>query len=94
MEQQGAAGVAERQIAQFIENDQVGMGEAVGEASLPGVGLFLLKRIDQFDRREEADPAVMVDDRLDAESSSEMGLAGAGATDELGYLPFAPVARR
>lgn len=42
VKQQSAAGLAERQVTQFIEDHQVDMGEPVGQAILLG--------IDQFDR--------------------------------------------
>ena len=49
MEQQRAAGSAERQVAEFVENDEVGVAEASGD--LPGFSLvfFLFKGVDEFD---------------------------------------------
>jgi len=47
VEQQGATGLAERQVAQFIKDNQVDMGKPVCQASLPGVELFQLQGIDQ-----------------------------------------------
>ena len=34
VEQQRTAGLAERQIAEFIEDDEIGVGQAVGELAL------------------------------------------------------------
>ena len=54
MEQQRTAGVTERQVAEFIEDHQVGMREAVGGMPRFAHGLFLLQGIDQLDGREAA----------------------------------------
>src|SRR5690606_26975736 len=45
-------------------------------------GLFLLERIDQIDGSEEADLLVVMLHRLDAERRSDVGFAGAWATDQ------------
>jgi hypothetical protein len=45
-------------------------------------GLLLLERIDQVDGDKEADLLVVVLHRLDAEGGSDVGLAGARATDQ------------
>jgi len=48
VEQQCAADLAERQIPQFIQDDQIDMAEAIGQPALSAVEFFLLQRIDQF----------------------------------------------
>ena len=50
MEQHRAAGSAEWQVAEFIEDDEVGVSEASGD--LPGFTLvfFLFESVDEFDR--------------------------------------------
>ena len=42
--------LAERQVAQFIQDNKIDMAKSVCQASLPGVELFQLAGIDQFDR--------------------------------------------
>ena len=51
MEQQRTTGLTERQLAQFIQQDQIHMREPIGDLSLLTLYLFLLQRIDQFDCR-------------------------------------------
>src|ERR1700689_5112947 len=53
MEEQSSSGGAERQVAEFVKNDEVGIGEAPRNlAGLPLV-LFLFESVDEFDRGEE-----------------------------------------
>ena len=75
MEQQRPARSAERQVAEFVENDEVGVGEASGD--LPGFSLvfFLFKGVDEFNRGEEPDALAMMLDGLDADGGGEMRLA-------------------
>ena len=55
MEQQSPARGAEGQIAELVEDDEVGMDQASGD--LPGLSLrfFLLQGVDQLNGGEEAD---------------------------------------
>jgi len=48
MKQQSAAHLAEWQVTQFIQNDEISMYEAVGQSALLAVAFFLFKRIDEF----------------------------------------------
>ena len=50
MEQQRTASLAERQITQFIQNDEISMGKAVGQSTLIAIKLFLFKWINEFNR--------------------------------------------
>ncbi len=50
VEQQGTTCLAKRQVTKFIKDNEIDMGESVCQASVPGVELFQLERIDQFDR--------------------------------------------
>ena len=61
MEQQLAAGSGEREIAEFIEDDDVEASEIVGDVSLASGSTFGLELIDEIDGGEEApaDPARM-----------------------------------
>jgi hypothetical protein len=54
MEQQLAAGLGEREIAEFIEDDDVEASEIVGDASLSSGSTFGLKLINEIDGGEEA----------------------------------------
>ena len=49
MEEQGAAGGAERQVAEFVEDDEVGMGEAPCDLSRLSLKLLLFECVDEFD---------------------------------------------
>src|SRR5690606_39487691 len=82
MEEQRAAGCTERQVAQFIEDDEIGMDEAVGDLPGSALRLLLLERIDQFDGREEANASAVVLDRLHADGCRDMGLSRAGPADQ------------
>src|SRR4051812_14921519 len=82
MEEQCAAGGAERQVAKLVENDEVGVGEPSSELpSLPLV-LFLFEGIDEFDRREEPHALAVMLDGLDADGGGEMGLSRTGPADQ------------
>ena len=77
VEQQRAAGRAERQVAELIKNDQVDLGEHLSH--FPGLpkGLFLLQCVDQFDGRVKAHLASVMLDGLDTDSCGDMAFAGA-----------------
>ena len=82
VEQQGAARGAERQVAELVEDHEIGVEQAIGD--LPGLvlALLLLERVDQVDRGEEPDLLAVMLDGLDAEGRGEVGLAGAGPADQ------------
>ena len=79
---QGSAGRAKRQITRLVQDHEIASGEPLGD--LPGLSqvFLLLKRIDQFDRREEANLFAVMFDGLNAESRHQMRLSGFGASDE------------
>ena len=54
MEQQSAARGTERQVAEFIENNEIDVDEAACDLTSPSLSLFLLESIDQLDGGEEA----------------------------------------
>jgi hypothetical protein len=56
VEQQGAAGLAEGQVAQFIQDDQVHAQQARCDAPGLALGLLLLQRVDQIHRGVEPHP--------------------------------------
>ena len=82
MEQQGPAGLAERQIAQLIENHQIHAHQRQGDPAGLAGRLLLLQRIDQIHRREEAHPLAVLGDPRHPERRRQMRLAGPGAADE------------
>ncbi len=77
VEQQGTAGGAERQVTEFVEDDDVQAAQTVGELSDLTLRLLLFESVDQFDGREESDLLAMMFDRLDADCRGDMGLASA-----------------
>jgi hypothetical protein len=79
MEQQLPAGLGEREIAEFIENDDVEASEIVGDASLSAGSTFGLKLIDEIDGGEEA-PARSGADATPRDGDGQMRLACAGRT--------------
>ena len=72
MEQQCAASLRERQIAEFIENDQVDLHEPVGDLARLAVSFLLFQRVDELDSGEEPDSEAMVSDGLHADGGGEM----------------------
>jgi hypothetical protein len=81
VEQQLSAGLGERQIAEFIENDEVEAGEIVGDASLATGSALGLELIDEINCGEEA-PTRSRPDAAARDGDGQMGLAGSGSTDE------------
>ena len=81
MEQQRAAGLGERDVAQLVDDDAVQGRELPDD--LPGIalGLFLDQGVDQVDGVEEARLLTIVDQR-GAQSDGDVGFAGAGSTDQ------------
>ena len=86
LEEQGASGGAERQIAELIKDDEIGVGEP--RRDLPGLALnlLLLEDVDEIDGGEEPDPFAVMLDGLDADCRGEMRLARAGAADQDGVM--------
>ena len=56
VEQQLAAGLAERQIAEFVDDDEIVAQQLLGQPTAATGGLLLLELIDQIDQVEEASP--------------------------------------
>src|SRR5262249_45969404 len=54
MEQELAAGLSERKIAEFVENDEVEAGEIVGHPALTTLTAFAFEPVDEIDGGEEA----------------------------------------
>jgi hypothetical protein len=81
MEQQLAAGLGEREIAEFVEDDDVEASEIVGDASLASGSTFGLELIDEIDGGEEA-PARSSADATPRDGDGQMRLARAGSADQ------------
>ena len=75
MEEQCAARGAERQVAEFVEDDEVGVREP--RCDLPGfaLNLLLFEGVNEVDGGEEPDAFAVMFDRLDADRRGEMGFA-------------------
>jgi hypothetical protein len=58
---QHAALRTERQVAQFVQDDEIGMDNARSDLSESALHLPQLERIDQFDCREATDASEMVE---------------------------------
>src|SRR5271170_126432 len=82
MEEQGAAGGAERQVAQLVEDDEIGVGEPGCDLARFALKLLLFESVDEFDGGEEPYALAVMLDRLDADRGGEMRLPRAGAADQ------------
>jgi hypothetical protein len=84
MEEQLAAGLGEREIAEFIEDDEVETGQVIGQAALPARTGFALQPID------EVDDGIKAATRAAADAGSRNGdgkVAFAGAGRDRGIVP-------
>src|ERR1700688_3783308 len=82
MEEQRSAGGAERQVAQFVEDDEIGVGESRRNLSWLALKLLLFESVDEFDGGEEPYALAVMLDGLDADCGGEMRLARAWAADQ------------
>jgi hypothetical protein len=76
MEEQRAAGGAERQVAEFIQNDQVTARKPLGDLARFSLRFLLLQGVDEVDRRVEADLLAAALDGLNAERGRDVSLPG------------------
>src|SRR5277367_923652 len=81
MEQQLPAGLGEREIAEFIEDDDVEASEIIGDASLASGPIFGLELIDEIDGGKEA-PARSSADATPRDGDGQMRLACACSADQ------------
>src|SRR5450432_2180663 len=82
MEEQRSTGGAERQVAQFVEDNEVGIGEPPCDLAGFPLALLLFEGVDEFDRREEPDALAVMFDGLNADGHGEMRFARAWAADQ------------
>ena len=81
MEQELSARLGERQIAEFIEDDEVEPCKVIGKPSLAARPSFGLEPVDQIDSVEE--PAARSGtDTAARDRHRQMRLAGAGPTNQ------------
>jgi hypothetical protein len=83
VEQELAAGLGERQIAEFIENDEVHTGEVIGNPALPAVARLGLDAIDEIDNIVKAATRAGPD-AATGDCDRQVRLAGAGPADQHG----------
>ena len=72
MEDELTSVFGERQVAEFIENDQLDLHEPVGDLARLAVSFLVFQRVDELDSGEEPDSEVMVSDCLHADGGGEM----------------------
>src|SRR4051794_1705090 len=83
MEQQLAAGLGERQVAEFVEDDEVHPGQMLGDTTLPSIAGLDLQAVDEVDHVVE--PAAGArSDAASGDGYGQVGLASAGTADQNG----------
>jgi len=87
MEEQLAASLSERQIAEFVEDDEVEPGQIIGEPSLPASAGFALHSIDEIDDGVKAAARTTADARS-RDGDRQMRFAGAGSADQYDIALF------
>src|SRR6202022_5124351 len=83
MEQKLATGLSERQVAEFVEDDEVHPGQMLGDTTLPAVAGLDLQAVDEVDHVVEA-PAGTGSDTASGNGGGQMCFAGAGTADQNG----------
>ena len=63
VEQQLASGLAERQIAEFVDDDEIVAQQLLGQSATTTGGFLLLQLIDEIDQIEEASSGAGANDR-------------------------------
>ena len=71
------AGLSERQIAEFVEDDEVHTRQMIGETALPPVTCLGLEPVDEIDHIVESAAGAGAD-ATSGNGDGKMGLAGAG----------------
>ena len=77
MKQELAAGLGERQIAEFVEDDEVHASQVFGKPSLPRVAGFGLEPIDEIDHVVEP-TAATGSNATSGDGDGQVGFTGAG----------------
>ena len=82
MEQQRTARLAEWQVAELIEDDDVHAQQTAGDTTGSALSLFLLERIDQVYRPVEAHPLGVLHDPGHTDGGRKMAFAATGPTHQ------------
>ena len=82
VEQQLPAGLAERQVAELVDDDEIVAQQLLGQAAAAAGGLLLLELVDQIDEVEEPAPGADADDRR-GDGDAEMRFARAGRDSDM-----------
>ena len=88
VEKQLATGLSEREIAEFVEDDEVHAGQIVGDAALAAAARFGFEPVDEIGRQVKNRPRAPARIQLRAKSDRQMALAGAGSPYEHGVALF------
>src|SRR6202522_4484689 len=75
------AGLAERKIAEFVDDDEIIAQQILGEPPAAAGGFLLFELIDEIDQIEETSPGAGANDRR-SHADAKMGFARACAADE------------
>ena len=81
VEQKLAAGLGERQIAEFVQHDEVHPGQVLGEPALTSAAGLGLEAVDEVDHIVEA-AAGAAADAASCDGYGKMGLAGSSTADQ------------
>jgi hypothetical protein len=76
VEEQGAAGCAERQVAKLVQDHQIATNQPLGNLSGFSLRLFLLERVDELDGGVKASLLPMMLNSLNGKSRCNVSLAG------------------
>ena len=82
VKEQCPAGLAERQVAQLVQDHQVRVRQPISHLPLLAVRLLLLQDIDQLDHREEAHAPMMALNGFDSQRRGEVSFPGARSADQ------------
>src|ERR1700689_2818334 len=75
------AGLAEREIAEFVDDDEIIAQQILGEPPAAAGGFLLFELIDEIDQIEETSPGAGANDRR-SHADAKLGFARACAADE------------
>src|ERR1700679_1417117 len=81
MEQQLTAGLAEREIAEFVDDDEIIAQQVLGQPARATGSLLLLELIDKIDQIEEAPSGAGANDRR-SHGDAQMGFSRARAANK------------
>ena len=76
------AGLAEREIAEFVDDDEIIAQQILGEPPAAADGFLLFELIDEIDQIEETSPGAGANDRR-SHADAKMGFARAGRDSDM-----------